>query len=211
MIDLNWNTISTLMLQKDNFVVQDFLPELNSNTEEILIGRSELTPIDSKQWEQIKDPAAPGVYAKKTFVKSYFTVAIYMLKRVGNLSLAANKSYNQTIDISHSSSLRKSETSSLRIENTIEATGNAEFGSLREMLTTSYSIDKMEEYYTERRKATTQTVMYDSLPYAREVVFWDFVKIVAIYREDKKGNVKLLAYNDFLSGTYEKAYEEVHD
>ena len=211
MINLNWQTVKGLEVLENDFVVQDYMPAKNVITEEILIGRTDMNPVDTHQWGQIKDADVPDVYAKKAFVKSYFTVAIYMLKRVGNLSLAPNKSYNQTIDISHTSSLRKSETSSLRIENTVEATGNAEFGSLREMLTTSYSIDKMEEYYTEDRKTKTQIINYDSVPYARELVFWDFVKIIALYREDKKGNIKLLAYNDFLAGTYEKSYSEPHE
>lgn len=69
----------------------------------------------------------------------------------------------------------------------------------------------MEEYYDEDRTTDTKEVYYESTPYAREIVFFDLVKIVAIYRKDKKGNTKLMACDDFLVGTYEKAYDSPHE
>lgn len=211
MFDLNWNKVQPLSVQGEDFIVAKFIPKDNVQTSEITIGRSEVITIPAAQWAQIKDPDLKDSYSKKAFVESYFTTAIYFLKRVGGISLVANKSFRETIDISHTSSFRSSQTTSLRIENTIEATGTAEFGSLRDMLTTTYSIDKMEEYYKENRTTDTKEVYYESTPYSREIVFLDLVKIVALYRKDRKGNVKLIAFDDFLVGTHEKAYDAPHE
>lgn len=211
MLDLKWNNVQPLRVINDSFIVENYIPKENVHTSEIIIGRTDIMEIPMKKWEQIKDPVLPDGYSKKAFAKSYFTTAIYFLKRVGGLSLVANKSFRETIDISHTSSFRSSQTTSLRIENTIEATGNAEIGSLRDMLTTTYSIDRMEEYYKENRITDTKEVYYESTPYAREIVFLDLVKIVALYRKDVKGNTSLLAFDDFLVGTYEKAYDSPHE
>lgn len=212
MLDLNWSKIESIQVfPNGEFIIEDVMPKTNSPKEGILIGRTEQMEIPVGQWGQIKDLQIPDLYAKKAFVKSYFTTAIFFLKRVRNLSLVANKAFRETIDISHTSSFRNGQTTSLRIEDTIEATGTAEFGSLRNTLTTTYSIDKMEEYYDEDRTTDTKEVYYESTPYAREIVFFDLVKIVAIYRKDKKGNTKLMACDDFLVGTYEKAYDSPHE
>lgn len=207
MLDLNWLKIEPLpTLESGEFLLENVMPAENSNREEFVIGRTEELEIPFGQWGQIKDAQVAESYAKKAFVKSYFTTAIYYLKRVRTLSLVAGKTYRETVDISHTSSYRNTTTTGVRIENTVEATNTDEFGSLRDTLTTTYSIDKMEEYYNESRTTNTKEVYYESAPYERDIVFLDLVKIVALYRKDKKGNVKLIAFNDFLLGTYEKAY-----
>lgn len=211
MLDLNWNKVQSLQVMNDAFIVENYIPQENLQTSEIIIGRFDTMEIPINQWSQIKDKDVPNDYAKKAFIQSYFTTAIYFLKRVKELSLVANKSFRETIDISHTSSFRSSQTTSLRIENSVEATGTAEFGSLRDMLTTTYSIDRMEEYYKETRTTDTKEVYYESTPNAREIVFLDLVKIVVMYRTDKKGNTKLIALDDFFIGTYEKAYNAFSD
>ncbi len=208
MINLNWDNIKSVKVINEDFIAANYLPVNNSCKNEVVIGRTEVMEIDKNQWSQINDKDISGDYAKKTFVKSYYSVALYLLKRVSSLSLSPNQSYRQTIDITHTSSYRTTENKSLRIENTLSGTANAEFGSLTETLTVSYGIEKMEEYFTEDRKTKTEEVMYDSIPNPRVIVFWDFVKVIALYRTDKKGNTKLLAYNDFYVDTYQKAYVE---
>jgi len=212
MLDLNWAKVESLpVLANGEFSVEKAIPPTNTHKEEIIIGRTAQIIVPQGQWKQIKDSQFPGDYAKKAFVESYFTTAVYYLKRVGGLSLVANKSYRETIDISHTSSFRSSQTTSFRIENTIEATAAGDCGSLRDMLTTTYSIDRMEEYYKENRTSDTKEVYYESTPYAREIVFFDLVKVVILYRKDKKGNIRLLAYDDFMVETYEKAYDSPHE
>lgn len=206
MLSLHWQDVSKLNNSDDNFIIEDILPENLTNNQEILIGKTKEIHIPKNQWSQIKDKQAQGDYAKKTFVDSYFTTSIYLLKRIKNLSLVGNKTYRETIDINHTSSFRNSQTTNLRIENTIEATGNADFGSLRDSLTVTYNIDRMEEYYTESRNSKTKEIYYESTPYTREIVFWDLIKIVALYRKDKKGNIELIAFNDFLVSSHEKTY-----
>lgn len=208
MINLNWDDVKSVKILNEDFIAADFLPVKNTNKNEVIIGRTETMDVAHNQWPQIIDKDISSDYAKKTFVKSYFSTAIYLLKRVSSLSISPNQSYRQTIDISHTSSYRTTQNKSLRIENTLSGTANAEFGSLTETLTVSYGIEKMEEYFTEDRKSTTEEVMYDSISNPRIIVFWDFVKVLALYRTDKKGQTKLLAYNDFYVETYQKAYVE---
>ena len=196
MINLNWDDVKSVKILNEDFIAADFLPVKNTSKNEVIIGRTETMDVAQNQWPQIIDKDISSDYAKKTFVKSYFSTAIYLLKRVSSLSISPNQSYRQTIDISHTSSYRTTQNKSLRIENTLSGTANAEFGSLTETLTVSYG------------KTTTEEVMYDSISNPRIIVFWDFVKVLALYRTDKKGQTKLLAYNDFYVETYQKAYVE---
>lgn len=204
MIDFNYKEVDKIRIVAEDFVPDSFIPNVNIYKPEIIIGRTDYLQIPTGQWVQILDGL--DNYTRKNFIESYFSAAIYALKRNYSKTLVANQSYRENIELSHSSSYRNSKNQNFRIENVLSATGNAELGSISETLSLSYGIDKMEEYFSENRKTTMEEVYYDSTPDERTIVFWDFTKIVLLYRTDTRGNTKLVAYNDFYVETYQKAY-----
>lgn len=204
MIDFNYKAINKIQVIADDFVPDSSIPKVNSYKPEIIIGRTDYLQIPKTQWEQISDGL--DNYTRKNFIKSYFSLAVYVLKRNSSKTLVANQSYRENVELSHTSSYRNTQNQNLRIENVLSATGNAEFGSISETLSLSYGIDKMDEYFSEDRKTTMEEVYYDSTPKERTIVFWDFIKIVLFYRTDTRENTKLVAYNDFYIETYQKAY-----
>lgn len=204
MIDFNYKAVDKIQVIAEGFVPDSYIPKVNIYKPEIIIGRTEYLQIPRAQWEQISDGL--DHYTRKNFIKSYFSLAVYALKRNSSKTLVANQSYRENVELSHTSSYRNTQNQNLRIENVLSATGNAEFGSISESLSLSYGIDKMDEYYSEDRKTTMEEVYYDSTSEERTIVFWDFIKIILFYRVDTRGNTKLVAYNDFYVETYQKAY-----
>ena len=82
MINLNWDDVKSVKILNEDFIAADFLPVKNTNKNEVIIGRTETMDVAQNQWPQIIDKDISSDYAKKTFVKSYFSTAIYLLKRV---------------------------------------------------------------------------------------------------------------------------------
>lgn len=206
MIDYkNCNDVLKLPVLK-RIVIDNILPEINEIKEEIDIGRKDAFEIPQNMWKEIKDPQVPSERAKKQFVKSYFSVCVYILKRVENLSISANQSYEKSVELFHSSSLRQTSSSTFRIENVIEGTATGDIGSLRECLTTSYEISKIEEYCNENTKRTTEAIRFEPFEKDRNVVFWDLSKIICIYRKDYKDKIGIVAYSDYFIESRKKTY-----
>lgn len=202
-----WTNVESLKVQ-NNIVVDDLIPKANEIKDEIIVARSEIQQFDKKNWKQLKDPKISSDYAKQNFVKSYFSTCIYLLKRTKSLSIASNQSYRKTIEISHMSSFRTMQTESLRLENVTEAGASGDGFSVRNTLTVAYSIENLKEYISENRKVTTEEVNYDSIDASRNIVFWDLVKIIAIYRKDLQNNVELIGFSDYFVETRQKVYKE---
>jgi len=200
-----WNKIKSLPVI-ETVIIDDVLPEVNVIKEEILIGRTEINEFDKKMWKQIDDVKIASAAAKKNFVESYFSTCIYILKRIKNLPLATNQGYKASVTLSHESTYRKSTTESTKIENTLKTGVNVEGFSVENSLTFAYGLEKLDEYIDVNKKETTEEVNYEPINEARNIVFWDLIKLIAIYRKDYKGNIELIRYGDFYVETRQKEY-----
>lgn len=161
--------------------------------------------IPKEQWSQINDKKVPQGRARLAFVKSYFSCCIYYLKRIENLSISANQSYEKSVELYHSSSIRNTSSSTFRIENVIEGTASDGVNSLRDSLSMSYEISNIAEYCSENSKRTTETIRFEPVELSRNVVIWDLIKLICLYR-NYKDRVELIGYSDYFVESRKKTY-----
>ncbi|KUO73933.1 MAG: hypothetical protein APF77_01620 [Clostridia bacterium BRH_c25] len=173
-----------------------------------ILGITDVYDIPKNLWDDINDPDIEDSYTKLNFISKYFSVCVFTAEKNLKISLGANTEYSETVDIKHVSSTRMTQSKEFRIANVIEgsysnAPAQGQGGSaysLKDTLTTEYSIKNLKEYYNEDSSSTSRTIKYLQKDYDREIVLWDFKKYVAIYRV-YDGNTSLVAVDDYLYGS----------
>lgn len=204
-----WNLVKGLTVyDMDEVDASEFIPEQNILSGRKIVGRTEAISVPKKLWGQIIDQDYKDDYAKRNFVKDYFTEAVYEIRRNLTMSIAANQSYEKQIEISNTSTVRRETSTQFQIENTISTEGDVKGVSLSNELRMSYEINELNEYCSENEKRETETFNYDAVDYDRAVVLWDVVKVLALYRTNIKGETELVGVGDYLVLEEQKTYAQ---
>lgn len=205
----NWGDIEKLPLASQ-IPIRNLIPKTNVYQDELPVLRSEPLVIPPAQWNEIHDAALPDPYAKSSSVDSYFCVCVYVLRRVGMLSIAAQQSVEKSETIEHTSSLRESISSTERLDAALDGSSFSEAGSVMAHIGASFELTTVSEYATEDRRTSVVDIRYEQSEYDRDVVFWDVAKVVVLYRKMKEGFkeplVRMAALDDFYFETYQKTY-----
>lgn len=177
--------------------IYDFVPSTNIIQQRRLVGRTNKISVPKELWGQIIDEKCPDSYSKASFVKEYFTVAAYEIRKNITLSIAANQSYKNTTEITNRSTVRRETRKELLIENTIEGGAKGGKFELKDTLKTQYQINELDEYCQESMKTMKEEFSYDASDQDRDVVVWDLAEILMLYRVDTRGKVELVGVDDY--------------
>lgn len=203
----DWEMVRELnVMDPDLTPVSEILPKTNILSGRKMIGRTEKRTIPRSLWGQIIDRSYRDDYSKKHFVQEYFTDSIYEVRRNISIPIAANESYEKTIEITNRSTIRRETSEEFRIENTIRCDAEPEAFSLSEELSMSYQITNLSEYCAENEKVERQTFSYASVENDRTVVLWDIVQIIALYRVNSRGVTELVGIGDYLVSQTQTTY-----
>ena len=203
----DWNDAERLKtVNPDEVVIDAVIPEKNLLISRKTVLRTEVSPVARNMWNQIKDAKFPDAHSKNGFVSNYFTVMIYEIRKNKTVSIAANQSYNKVEEITNRSTVRREVRQDFQIENIINASGGAGEISLEETLRVAYQISDLKEYCDESIKTVREEFIYDATDCDRNVVLWDLVRVLALYRKDKKGSIELIGIDDYYVDDVQKTY-----
>lgn len=203
----DWNSAKNVkVIDPQRTVARELLPDINPINKRITAGRTEAVSIPKSKWKQIKDIKFPGEYSKG-FLKDYFTVVIYELRKNKTLSLAENQSYEKEVSISNSSSVRRETSQQFHIENTINVSGSIGDTDLSMDLRVMYEINSLEEYCEQSQINTRELFSYGAVDYERDIVLWSLVKVLCLYREKPDGKIEPVGIGDYLMENIQKVYK----
>ncbi|MCI8404679.1 MAG: hypothetical protein HFE49_07225 [Clostridia bacterium] len=203
----SWTNAEKLeVVDPDEVVIEDVIPDKNILTSRKTVLRTDKSSVSQNLWNQIKDTKFPDAYSKKHFVSDYFTVMLYEIRKNKTISIAANQSYNKTLEISNRSTVRRETREELQIENVVNGSGGPEKFTLSETLRIQYQISNLSEYCEEDMKSVREEFNYDAIETDRNVVLWDLAQVLALYRTDIKGNTELIGIGDYYVTDIQKTY-----
>lgn len=203
----NWDQVEQLgVINPDEKTIDDFIPGKNIFSKRKTVNRTEKISVPKKLWKEIIDKKFPDDYSKHHFVENYFTVSVYEIRKNVTVSIAANQSYEKTLEVSNRSTVRRETRQEFQIENTI--TGGYAGGnfSLSETLRMQYQISQLNEYCDENMKSVREVFTYNAIEQDRDIVLWDLVKVLVLYRVNKKGQTELVGVGDYFDSSTQKTY-----
>ena len=189
-----------------NYSIDDAIPKKNILANRLPVGRTEKAPVPTAMWNQIKDKKYPSAYAKKNFLNGYFTVSAYEIRLNRHIPIPANSTYEQEVEITNTSTVRRETSTDFQIENTITGGATGEAFNLSNTLCIQYQMHSLNEYCDEAMKRVRETFNYSECDYDRTVVLWDLVKVVALYRVCKNDTIELVGIGDYYDCSAKKTY-----
>ena len=202
-----WEEVQKLkVVNPDEKRIDDFIPEENIFPKRKTDSRTEHISVPKKLWKEIIDPKYPDDYSKQNFVKDYFTVSAYEIRKNVTESIAANQSYEKTLEVSNRSTVRRETREEFQIENIISGEGTGVKFTLSETLRMQYQISRLDEYCEENMKSVREVFNYDAIDQDRDVVLWDLAEVLMLYRVNIKGKVELVGVGDYYVSSTQKTY-----
>lgn len=203
----SWSETEKLeVVDPDDVVIDSVIPAKNILATRETVLRTDKSSVTRDFWNQIKDAKFPDAYSKKNFVDDYFTIMLYEIRKNKTISIAANESYNKTLEISNRSTVRRETCEEFQIENVVNGSGGSEKFTLSENLRIQYQISNLTEYCEEDMKSVREEFNYEATDQDRNIVLWDLAEVLALYRRDKKGNVELIGVGDYYVTDIQKTY-----
>lgn len=203
----DWKELESLpVVNPYDYSVDDAVPEKNILAQRKPVARTERTYIQPEMWNQIVDKKYPSAYSQKNFLSGYFTVSAYEIRKNKTIPIPANTTYEKEVEITNTSTVRRETSSDFQIENTITADGKGEAFNLSNTLCIRYEMHSLNEYCDENMKMVRETFNYNECDYDRNVVLWDLVKVVALYRVCKNGTIELVGIGDYYDCATQRTY-----
>lgn len=173
------NIMKLPIMQED--MLRSYLSKNNLLSNMQLMGRTEPEEIPRKLWEQIKD----GIdsYTKMNFVKGYYTLCVYQVKKQNFFTVPANTQYEKEISITRTSGTRTSTSTTLRLESVTEGSITDTAFSLRQSLTESYELTSLREYCQESSVNERSVRTYLPEDKDRDISVYDINKIIYLIRK----------------------------
>lgn len=205
----DWDSVQKLeVVDPDEKTINDLVPEKNIFSKRTMVNRTEKISIPKKLWKDIIDRKYPDDYSKYNFVKDYFTVSAYELRKNVTVSIAANQSYEKTLEVSNRSTVRRETRQEFQIENTINAAG--ESSTLSDTLRMQYQISHLDEYCDENMESVREVFYYNAIEQDRDVVLWDLAEVLVLYRINRNNKIELVGVGDYYVAATQKTYVRSH-
>ncbi len=203
----DWKSMEKIPDNDEDAPINDFIPKQNCTANRMIVGRSKEFYIPKKMWHFIKDKIYTDDFSKQYFINNYFTVAAYEIrKRKTNVEIHSKQSLSKTVEISHNSEIRRETNEQFLLENTLEAGVKSEGASLVDTLKIQYSITNIKEYCESSALIEKQEIHYEPDDRDRLAVWWDVVKVVALYRKRRNCICELVGLDDYYLFTVPKTY-----
>lgn len=207
----DWDSVQKLeVVEPDEKTIDDLVPEKNIFSKRAVVNRTEKISIPKKLWKEIIDRKYPDDYSKHNFVKDYFTVSVYELRKNVTVSIAANQSYEKTLEVSNRSTVRRETRQEFQIENTINCSSPGGTFSLSDTLRMQYQISHLEEYCDEKTKSVREVFSYNAIEQDRDVVLWDLAEVLVLYRINRNNKIELVGVGDYYVTATQKTYVRSH-
>lgn len=202
-----WDNLKNLpVFDPANTKIEDLIPDDRIPLDRKTLARTNTLDIPKDMWEQINDKDYPDGFSKEKNVKNYFTAAAVEIRKNNTLTIPADQGHTNTEELNNRSMVKKEIPENLRLENAINFSvpdGNA---SLPDVIKQAFGIKDIHAYCSDAAETTTEELSFASAEINRDVVMWDVVKIVTIYRETLGNKTELVGVGDYLVRTVQKVY-----
>ncbi len=207
----DWDSVQKLeVVDPDDKSFDDFIPEKNIFSKRKMVNRTKKMSIPKNLWYQIIDMKYPDDYSKQNFVKDYFTVSVYEIRKNVTVSIAANQTYEKTLTVTNNSTVRRETRQEFQIENTVNVDKQGKDSTLSDTLKTQYQINKLDEYCDANMQSVNEVFCYNAVEQDRDVVLWNLVEILLMYRINKNNKIELVGVGDYFVMPTQKTYVRSH-
>lgn len=205
----DWDSVQNLeVVDPDEKTINDLVPEKNIFSKRAMVNRTKEISIPKNLWKEIIDRKYPDDYSKRNFVKDYFTVSLNEIRKNMTVSIAANQSYEKTLEVSNRSTVRRETRQEFQIENTINAGSSG--GNLADTLRMQYQISRLDEYCDENMESVREVFYYNAIEQDRDVVLWDLAEVLVLYRINRNNKIELVGVGDYYVAATQKTYVRSH-
>lgn len=202
-----WDNVKKLaIIDPANTEINNLIPDGNILFDRKTQMRTNTLDIPKNMWEQIIDSTYPDNLAKEKYVKNYFAVSAYEVRKNNTFSIPANQSYSKTVELKSSSTVKMEVSKSFQIENTLNLNLSGEKAALSDVLKQAFGIKDIRTYSSETTETTKEELSYEAEAFNRDIVMWDVVKVVAIFRETTGNKIDLVGVGDYLVHSVTKVY-----
>ena len=202
-----WDNLKKLVIiDPENTKIDDLIPDANILFDRKTQMRTNTLDIPKNMWEQINDKKYSDSYAKEKYVKNYFAVSAYEVRRNSTFTIPANQSYKKTVEVKNISTVKKEISIDFQIENTLNFDAKWSKASLSDVLKQTFGIKDIRSYSTETAETVTEELSFEAAEFNRDIVMWDVVKVVAIFRETLGNKIDLVGIGDYLVRVVPRVY-----
>ncbi len=204
-----WDSLKKLaVFDPADTKIEDLIPDSYILFDRKTQTRSDTLDIPKDMWDQINDKNYPDNFAKEKYVKNYFAVSAIEVRKNNTLTIPANQEYKNTVEVKGSSMVKQEVSENLRIENALDFRDTADKVSLSDMLAQAFGIKDIRTYNSEIAETTNKELSFEAAEFNRDVVIWDVVRIVAIFRETLGNKTDFVGVGDYLVYVVPKVYEK---
>ncbi len=186
--------------------IEDLIPDDYILFERKTQARTNTLDIPRNMWEQINDKDYPDNFSKEKNIKNYFLVSAVEVRKNNTLTIPANQDYNNTVELKNSSMVKNEIPEKLRLENALNFSVPADKASLSDVIKQAFGIKDILAYSSQTSETTNEELSFAAAEFNRDVVMWDVVKIVAVFRETLGNKTDLVGVGDYLVHTVQKVY-----
>lgn len=202
-----WESVKKLaIIDPANTNIENLIPDSNILFDRRTEIRTNTFDISKEMWNQINDKKFSDNFAKEKYVRNYFAVSAYEIRKNNSFTVLAGQDYSESVEIKRCSAVKKEVSSDFQIENTLNLNIDAGKIALSDVLKQSFGIKDIKTYSTESTETVKQALSFEAADYNRDVVLWDVVKVVAIYRETSGNKIDLIGVGDYHVATVPKVY-----
>lgn len=168
---------------------------------EQFIGRGEVIEIDKRDWAGLSDPKLPNAYAKQLRADRYFAVPVYSIntntRATEVVPAGVRKTTMRAAEVT--STIRSVLETHVSIGTSLEASAEDKLAGQRvaAKLESAFSIQNVREASTTHIVREETKIEIEPVDYDRVFVPWVFSTTVALYCQNKDGDVRLVAISQW--------------
>lgn len=182
----------------DSYILFDRKTQMRTNT----------LDISKNMWDQINDKSYPDSFAKEKKVKNYFVVSAVEVRKINTLTIPAKQEYKNTVEVKSSSMVKKEFPEDLLLENALNSGAKDGIASLSYVIKQAFGIKDICACSPETEETTNEELAFEAADSNRNVVIWEVVKVVAIFRESLGNKTELVGVGDYPVTFVSKVYNE---
>lgn len=204
-----WDNLKKLaILDPGDTKIEDLIPDSYILFDRKTQMRTNTLDIPKNMWDQINDKSYPDSFAKEKYVKNYFVVSAVEVRKINTLTIPAKQEYKNTVEVKSDSMVKKEVSENLLLENALNFNVTDGIASLSYVIKQAFGIEDLRAYSSATDEAANEELAFDAADFNRNVVIWEVVKVVAIFRETLGNKTELVGIGDYPVTAVPKVYNE---
>lgn len=202
----NWDDLEKNLVEQASVDPHVCIPQKYTYPPTVnLLARTAPHDIQQNNWSGINDLIYDTDWAKREYVKSYFSVAIYSINTNprSTLSIPAGQETVEESSVEVTSAIAQTLTDGFSIRTLI----GAEYSGVKSELEATYNRESVVEESSSRVERATKTITIAASENNRLFVPWVFSTAIAIYRTTKKGKTELIAVSEWADEVIDTVYD----